>query len=247
MRYFMIYLLTKVKYGGHTKLKGVKEESGTCKVRRNMYVGFLREGDHLDKIVVDGTIKWMLQKLDAREWTGLIWLRTGTSGGLFGNDNEPAVYNMLLISVVAEGLLAYQEGLFSMSLVTQFVTCLLQVPYFPAPVRIVMIYSPFTPIRLYIILLWWYFSCSLCRHLHNAFTTCSYGCALSKCNYISRSCSQCFATCQPIHDLFLVNSYIILHNLGVITFFVQFPNIVLHVHIITKPFSIHTVLLFWCN
>lgn len=57
-----------------------------------MYVGFLREGDHLDKLVVDGRIKWMLKKLDAREWTGLIWLRTRTSGGLFAHDNEPAVY-----------------------------------------------------------------------------------------------------------------------------------------------------------
>jgi hypothetical protein len=56
-----------------------------------------------------------------------------------------------------------------------------------------------------------------------------------------------FATCQPIHDLFLVNSYIILHNISVITFFVQFPNIVLHVHVITKPFSLRTMLQFWCN
>jgi len=70
----------------------VKEESGTCRVKRNIYLGFLREGDHLDKLVVDGRIKWMLKKLDAIEWNGLIWLRTGTSGGLFAHDNEPAAY-----------------------------------------------------------------------------------------------------------------------------------------------------------
>ena len=134
-----------------------------------------------------------------------------------------------------------------MVLVTQFMTCFRQVPYFPEPIIIVIIYLPFAPTQLYIILLWLYFSCSLCRHLHNAFTMCSYGRALSQCNYVSRARSQCFATCQPIHDLFLVNFYIILHNFGVITFFVQFPNIVLHVHIITKPFSIRLMILLWCN
>jgi hypothetical protein len=186
----------------------------------------------------------MLKKLDAWECNGLIWLRTGTSGGLFCTRQWTCgLCNMRGISLVSEGLLASQEGLFSMVLVTQFMTCFLQVPYFPAPVRIVIIYSPLATTQLYIILLWLYFSCSLCRHLHKAFSMCSYGCALSQCNYIYRACSQCFATCQPIHDLFLVNSYIILHNFGFITFFVQFPNIVLHVHIITKPFSIRTVLI----
>lgn len=53
----------------------MKEESEKCRVRRNIYVGILREGDHLDKLVVDGRIKWILKKLDAREWTGLMWLR----------------------------------------------------------------------------------------------------------------------------------------------------------------------------
>jgi hypothetical protein len=121
-------------------------------VRINICMGFLREDD-LDKQIVDGRIKWMLKKLDAREWIGLIWLRTGTSGGLFAHESEPAVYNTRGISLVAEGILAFQEGLFPMLLVAQFTTCSLQVPYFPAPVRIVIIYSPFAPTRLYIILL----------------------------------------------------------------------------------------------
>jgi hypothetical protein len=38
-----------------------------CGVMRNMYVGFLKERDHLDKLVVGGRIKWSLKKLDTRE------------------------------------------------------------------------------------------------------------------------------------------------------------------------------------
>jgi hypothetical protein len=53
-----------------------------------MYTGFrwgyLKERYHLDVIVMDGKIilKWILKKYDGRAWTGLIWLRTGTSGTL---------------------------------------------------------------------------------------------------------------------------------------------------------------------
>jgi hypothetical protein len=34
---------------------------------------------------VGGTkiLKWIFKKWDGRAWTGLIWLRIGTSGGLF--------------------------------------------------------------------------------------------------------------------------------------------------------------------
>jgi hypothetical protein len=144
------------------------------------------------------------------------------------------------ISWVAEGLLASQEWLWTMAFVKQLVY-----KVFPAGSIFsstcwncsnLFIIWPCTTLQY--IILWSYSSRSLCRHLHNAFTMCFYGCALSQCNYISRACSQCFATCQPIHDLFLVNSYTILHNLGVITFFLQFANIVLRVYIITKPYSI---------
>jgi hypothetical protein len=141
------------------------------------------------------------------------------------------------ISGVSEGLVVSQEGFWPMAFVKQLV-------YNVFPVGSIFSSTCWNCYNLFTIcpcttpqyiILWSYFSCSLCRHLHNAFTMCSYGCALSQCNYISRAR---FATCQPIHDPFLVNSYTILHNLGVITFFLQFINIALPVYIITKPHSI---------
>jgi hypothetical protein len=40
----------------------------------------LREGDHLE----DGRIilKWIFENWDGEAWTGSIWLRIGTGGGL---------------------------------------------------------------------------------------------------------------------------------------------------------------------
>jgi len=55
----------------------------------------------------------MLKKLDAWEWIVLIWLRTRTSGGLFCTRRWTCgLCNMRGISLVAEGLLTSQEGLF---------------------------------------------------------------------------------------------------------------------------------------
>jgi hypothetical protein len=44
----------------------------------------VREGDHLEDAGVDGrkNIKMDLQGLGSGAWTGLIWLRIGTGGGL---------------------------------------------------------------------------------------------------------------------------------------------------------------------
>jgi hypothetical protein len=57
-------------------------------VRGEVHTGFwwgdLREGDHLEDPVVDVRIKLkrIFKKWDGGAWTGLIWLRIGTGGGL---------------------------------------------------------------------------------------------------------------------------------------------------------------------
>jgi hypothetical protein len=52
--------------------------------RRGAYRENLREGDHLKDLGVDGRIilKWTCERLDGEAWTGSMWLRIGTGGGL---------------------------------------------------------------------------------------------------------------------------------------------------------------------
>ena len=46
----------------------------------------MSERDHLEDPFVDGRIiilvRWVFRKWDVWVWTGLIWLRIGTGGGL---------------------------------------------------------------------------------------------------------------------------------------------------------------------
>jgi hypothetical protein len=46
--------------------------------------GNLRERDHLEDQSVDERIilRWIFRKWDVRAWTGSVWLRIGTGGGL---------------------------------------------------------------------------------------------------------------------------------------------------------------------
>jgi hypothetical protein len=46
-------------------------------------VGSLKGSDHLKDLGIDGMIlKCILRKQGGRMWTGFIWLKTGTGGGL---------------------------------------------------------------------------------------------------------------------------------------------------------------------
>jgi hypothetical protein len=57
--------------------------------RRGMHVRFWlesrKERDHLEDLNVVGMVilQFILERKDEMVWTGLIWLRIGTSGGFF--------------------------------------------------------------------------------------------------------------------------------------------------------------------
>jgi hypothetical protein len=57
---------------------------GRGEVHTGFWWGDLREGDHLEDPGVDGRIilKLIFKKGDGRAWTGSMWLRIGTGGGL---------------------------------------------------------------------------------------------------------------------------------------------------------------------
>jgi len=61
---------------------------------RNAYkylVGNFKERNHLEDLGVDGrmTLKWTLNKQDARMWVSFIWLQRETNCKLFSQGTEP--------------------------------------------------------------------------------------------------------------------------------------------------------------
>jgi hypothetical protein len=69
--------LRRIRWAGHVARMGRGE------VHTDFWWGDLRE-DHLGDPRIDGGIvlKWIFKKWDGGAWTGLIWLRIGTGGGL---------------------------------------------------------------------------------------------------------------------------------------------------------------------
>jgi hypothetical protein len=55
-------------------------------------VGNLNESDHLEYPGVDGDNIKVGLKVNRRVWSGLIWLRIGTSSGCYGNNKETSFY-----------------------------------------------------------------------------------------------------------------------------------------------------------
>ena len=53
-----------------------------------IFVQDLNESDHLEDPGVDGDNIKMGLKVNRRVWSGLIWLRIGTSGGCYGHGKE---------------------------------------------------------------------------------------------------------------------------------------------------------------
>jgi hypothetical protein len=56
---------------------------GRVEVYTGFWLGNPKERDHLEDPGIDGRIvlRWTFRKWDVRVWTGLNWLRIGTSGG----------------------------------------------------------------------------------------------------------------------------------------------------------------------
>jgi hypothetical protein len=57
---------------------------GRAEVHAEFWWGTPRERDHLEDPDVDGRIilRWSFRKWGGEAWTGLIWLRIGTGGGI---------------------------------------------------------------------------------------------------------------------------------------------------------------------
>ena len=56
---------------------------GRGEVYTGLWLGDLRERDHLQDLGVDGRIilRWIFRKCDVGTWTGSSWLWIGTGGG----------------------------------------------------------------------------------------------------------------------------------------------------------------------
>jgi len=57
---------------------------GAKEIYANIWQGNLKERSHLEDLDIDARIipKWISKKQDGKMWTGLIWLRIGSNGGL---------------------------------------------------------------------------------------------------------------------------------------------------------------------
>jgi hypothetical protein len=66
-----------MRYYAFFKYVARMREGGGCNT--GLWWGNLREGDHLEDLVLDARIilQWILQEYNGRAWAGFIWLRVG--------------------------------------------------------------------------------------------------------------------------------------------------------------------------
>jgi len=66
------------------KWTGTRHVLGRGKVHTGFRWGHLRDRDRLEELDVDGMVilKCIFKKCGREAWTGLLWLGTGTGGGL---------------------------------------------------------------------------------------------------------------------------------------------------------------------
>jgi hypothetical protein len=99
-----------------------------------VYTRFLSENikgrKHMEDLSVDGRIKWILKKQGGRVWIGFIWLRIGKGGKLgsceCGSEPSSSIKGR---NFLTEQLLASQEGLCSMELVSDVTHILISSVY----------------------------------------------------------------------------------------------------------------------
>ena len=86
-RSFMVWTPHEISFGWSNQEcdgRDTWDLSGTGYVHTGFGWGDPRKGGHLENLRADWriTLKWISKKWDREEWTGMIWLRTRTGGGL---------------------------------------------------------------------------------------------------------------------------------------------------------------------
>jgi len=103
------------------KKKGGGGGGGGGGVHTLLWWGNIGERDHLDDPGVDGMLLWerRLQKSCGRAWTGLIWLREGTSGGVL----RTRLWHLMLFILCSYNQYTVQHKHFMHSHFMLFILC----------------------------------------------------------------------------------------------------------------------------
>jgi hypothetical protein len=136
MRRFMISTAHQILSGWSNKEEWKERATLQACEGGELHTGFwrgdLRERYHLEDLSVDGivTIKWILKKWNSGALTSLLWLRIGTEDGLLWMRLWTfEIHKIQGIFWLSEELLASQERLYSMGLVSHLFSWLVRLDY----------------------------------------------------------------------------------------------------------------------